>query len=40
MVPSSTVAWVVWEPVTLNAADRGKAYVTRDGGQHWSLAPI
>jgi photosystem II stability/assembly factor-like uncharacterized protein len=37
---SSEVAWVVWEPVTLNSADQGKVYVTRDGGQHWSLAAI
>jgi hypothetical protein len=37
---SSTVAWVVWEPVTLNPADQGKVYITRDGGQHWSQATI
>jgi len=37
---SSKVAWVVWEPVTLNSADQGEVYVTRDGGQHWSLAAI
>jgi hypothetical protein len=37
---SSKVAWVVWEPVTLGSADQGKVYVTRDGGQHWSLATI
>jgi hypothetical protein len=37
---SSTVAWVVWEPVTLNPGGKGKAYVTRDGGRHWSLAHI
>jgi len=37
---SSKVAWVVWEPVTLSSEDLGKVYVTRDGGQHWSLAAI
>ena len=37
---SSTVAWVVWEPVTLGSEDLGKVYVTRDGGRHWSLATI
>jgi hypothetical protein len=37
---SSTVAWVVWEPVTLNSADQGKVYLTRDGGRHWSQATI
>ena len=37
---SSKVAWVVWEPVTLNSRDQGKVYVTRDGGQHWSLANL
>jgi photosystem II stability/assembly factor-like uncharacterized protein len=37
---SGKVAWVVWEPVTLSSGDLGKVYVTRDGGQHWSLAAI
>jgi len=37
---SGKVAWVVWEPVTLGSEDLGRVYVTRDGGQHWSLAAI
>ena len=37
---SSKVAWAVYGPVTLFAANLGRVYVTRDGGQHWQLAKI
>jgi photosystem II stability/assembly factor-like uncharacterized protein len=34
---SSTVAWVVYGPVTMFPDDFGKLYVTRDGGANWKL---
>jgi hypothetical protein len=37
---TSKVAWAVYGPVTFFAGNLGQVYVTRDGGQRWSLASI
>jgi hypothetical protein len=34
---SSKVAWAVYGPITLFSSDFGRLYVSRDGGQKWSL---